>query len=292
MRLPRSLTLLAATTPFVLAAPKVTVPAAGGTLAAGKVSVTFEDDGTSPAISELSTYTVQLMVGGNADDNSLPLTTIVTNGEWSSSLTASGTITAGLAGNTANGFYFKITSVATAGGTYISYSNRFTMSGMTGTTPAEYTTAVTALNGATAGPTPINQIAAAAQTAAAMTGDPYTIPYYLQTGPVKYAPMQPVPPTAITAKTYSPLYPTSSYSLATTYLPLPSITTTQTQAQTFSVSSIENTIAAQAAPTADGSDNAGGTDGSSKKKKRAADSRVEPDEKKRHLANFLARWKD
>jgi hypothetical protein len=54
--------------------------------------------------------------------------------------------------------------------------------------------------------------------------------------------MQPVPPTAITATNTSPLWPTSSVVFASTFLPIPSIVTTLTQANTFSVSSHANTV--------------------------------------------------
>jgi hypothetical protein len=54
--------------------------------------------------------------------------------------------------------------------------------------------------------------------------------------------MQPVPLTAITATNTSPLWPTSSVVLASTFLPIPSIVTTLTQANTFSVSSHANTV--------------------------------------------------
>ncbi|KXL44687.1 hypothetical protein M433DRAFT_162285 [Acidomyces richmondensis BFW] len=253
-----------ALSPFALADVQFTSPAAGASLPAGSITVTWKDSGTSPAISQLTTYTLTLMVGGNTDSNSLPLTTITANGDFSSGNSITGTISPGLAGSTKNGFYLKMISVAKEGGTIINYSDRFTLTGMTGTTPAVYEEAVTALGGSTAGPATVNDVANAAAPAADSTaaqGNEFTIPYNLQTGLIKYAPMQPIPPTQITAKTPTPLYPTSAYTIATTYMPLPSITLTVTQSQTFSVSSIENTIAAAAQPSND-------------------------------MAKFLARWKD
>ncbi|KAK4981879.1 hypothetical protein LTR28_002912 [Elasticomyces elasticus] len=80
-------------------------------------------------------------------------------------------------------------------------------------------------------------------------------------GLTRYAPMQPVPPTKITAKSPTPLYPTSAYVIATTWLPIPTIVKTVTASQTFNVKSMENTAAPAAMPSND-------------------------------MAKFLARWKD
>ena len=70
----------------------------------------------------------------------------------------------------------------------------------------------------------------------------FDVEYTMQTGPTRYAPMQPVPLTKITAKTAKPQYPTSSVVIAKKKLPIPSQQTTVTQSQTHKVSSIENTV--------------------------------------------------
>lgn len=123
------------------------------------------------------------------------------------------------------------------------------MPGMTGTTPTEYATAAAAVSG-TGGPETVNQVANAAPAAnpdAAAVGGvgAYTVPYALQSGLTKYAPMQSVPPTKITLKNFTPLYSTSKYTVATTWLAKPTILTTLTESQTFSVSSMENTVSVE-----------------------------------------------
>jgi hypothetical protein len=114
---------------------------------------------------------------------------------------------------------------------------------MTGVFSAAVTTALATVSGST-GPAAVNDVADAAAGGSTASADEgvYGTPYNLQTGLTKYAPMQPVPPTAITATNTSPLFPTSSVSLAATFLPIPSIVTTLTQVQTFSVSSHANTV--------------------------------------------------
>jgi len=110
--------------------------------------------------------------------------------------------------------------------------------------------ALTTVSG-TAGPaTGSSGLAAAAIPApgAGASGDQWAIPYNQQIGNTKYAPMQPVPPTKITATNTSPLWPTSGVTIATTFLPVATIVTTLTQAQTHVVPSHPNTIAAQSQP--------------------------------------------
>ena len=134
-------------------------------------------------------------------------------------------------------------STATAGGTVTNFSNRFTLTGMTGTFSAAVTTALATVSGTT-GPATVNNVAQAPAAGASGTAAEgvWGTPYNEQIGLTKYAPMQPVPPTAITATNTSPLWPTSSVVFATTFLPIPSIVTTLTQANTFSVSSHANTV--------------------------------------------------
>jgi len=136
-------------------------------------------------------------------------------------------------------------SVSKEGGQIINFSSRFTLTGMTGVFGATVQQGITAVGSDTAGPKAINQVAnsAAGTTAAAgAAGGQFTVPYQLQTGLTKYAPMQPVPGTKITATAFTPLHPTSAYTLATTYMGTPIVATTLTLSQTFSVSSMENTV--------------------------------------------------
>lgn len=150
-------------------------------------------------------------------------------------------------------------STATDGGTITNYSDRFTVTGMTGVTPDTYAKAAAGVDG-TDGPETENNLAnnaAQVGAGAAATGAgaaEYTVPYALQTGLTKYAPMQSVPPTKITLKGYTPLYPTSAYKIATAPLPVGTIATTITQSQTFSVKIQENTVSHDVLPRDDTAD--------------------------------------
>jgi hypothetical protein len=144
--------------------------------------------------------------------------------------------------------FLKIVGVGKAGGTYTAYSDRFSYSGMTGTFNAIVKAGVKDISG-TKGPDAVDATVAAGANPAA-PGAPavpdageYDVEYTMQTGLTRYAPMQPVPLTKITAKgTPKPLFPTSSVEIAKTRLPIPKVQTTITQSQTYSVSSRENTV--------------------------------------------------
>lgn len=244
--------LLTALTAFVshaLADFYFSVPKAGGSYPGGTViDVTLVDTGDAPTTAELSTYNLWLCAGGSTAGSYDKLLEVVTGGTFDT-LTTSVTIPLTTGGDTPLAYFFMLVSTVTAGGTVTDFSDRFTLTGMTGTFSTTVTEALADISG-DSGPVGINTFAAAATTAA--EAGSFTIPYYLQTGLIKYAPMQPLPGTKITATgTPTPLYPTSSYSTATTYLASPSITLTVTDSQTFSVSSAENTIAAVQARATD-----------------------------------------
>lgn len=127
-------------------------------------------------------------------------------------------------------------------GTITVFSDRFTLNGMTGTFPASIESDLNSISGSS-GPRPVNvQVDERQAVQDAVGAGPYAIPYGQQTGLTRYAPMQKVPGTKITATNTAPLYPPSSVKLATTYLPNPTIVTTFTETQTFVVASHPNTV--------------------------------------------------
>lgn len=59
------LTLLAALAPLAFADVEFITPAAGASIAAGTMTVTWQDSGVTPPLSELTLTDLQLLVGGN-----------------------------------------------------------------------------------------------------------------------------------------------------------------------------------------------------------------------------------
>ncbi|KAI9692933.1 MAG: hypothetical protein M1822_004928 [Bathelium mastoideum] len=199
------------------------------------------------------------MAGGNDDSNSIPIVSPSTPQTFQGGNTAAIQVPATSGASTpANAYYIKIVAAASQGGQIVNYSDRFTISGMTGSFPPAIAKAIP---GGTAGPTNQDQVSNNANPAAGADGS--VTPYAEQTGLTKYAPMVGLPPTKISApKNPTPLNPTSAFTIAKTALPIPtSPMTTITASNTFSVSSIENTAAPAAAPSDD-------------------------------MAKFLNRWKD
>ena len=135
-------------------------------------------------------------------------------------------------------------SEVNAGGFVENFSDRFTLSGMTGTFPAEVKKGFSDIIG-TSGPATRSkihvEIRAAADPDAAGAGA-FGIPYSEQTGPTRYAPMQSIPPTSITATNTAPLFPTSSVDILSVAMGTATIQTTVTQPQTFSVASHANQV--------------------------------------------------
>ena len=135
-----------------------------------------------------------------------------------------------------------MTSTEASGGLVINYSSRFTLAAMTGEFGPDIAEALGPGTGTTGPTDPPAAAVGPAPAAANPGGDQFAIPYDQQTGNVRYAPMQPLPPNSITAQNTSPLWPTSSVVIATTFLPIPTVTTTYTQAATWVFTSHPNNV--------------------------------------------------
>jgi len=141
-------------------------------------------------------------------------------------------------------------SVVSTGGTVITFSPRFTLTGMTGVFPAAIQPAIAAGGLGTAGPDSVVNAAAAANPAtgtAAGAAGAFAVPFNEQTGLTRYAPMMSIPPTKITKSVATPLFPTSSVKIATTYLPIGTVDTTVTAPQTMTISMRENPVRSRSA---------------------------------------------
>jgi hypothetical protein len=281
MRIRKALSFLSVFVPLALGDVSFTTPSTAGDSFPGgsPFTVKWADSGVAPSISDLTTYQLALYTSSNAAPVSITpvfwptfnnrtitdvdeLGTVVdagprNNRNWNSlSYTCSwgwwehakclvyhptapntGQQDIKLMGHS----FLQMTSVKADGGSVINYSSRFTLTGMTGTFTPDVIAGLETVTGTTGPPA---QLIAAAGGAAAGTGadGQFGIPYNQQTGLTKYAPMQPLPPTSITQQNISPLWPTSSVPIATTFLPVPSVQTTVTQNPTYVFTSHENTV--------------------------------------------------
>lgn len=134
--------------------------------------------------------------------------------------------------------------------TVVNYSERFSVNGMTGTFSelVQYGLSLTA-NDTSESHQDLKlrkrQVVAAGIVPAK---DVYDVPYPEQSkGLTKYAPMGKRPATTITAKSGPPQFPTSTFSVARAFLPIPTWQTTLTASRTWTDSLIENPVSFVAA---------------------------------------------
>lgn len=238
---------------------KVTRPETGESYAASdSFKITWKDDGEYPKLSEMSMTTLLLCTGSN-DDPTILSTLQDQIDPSDDGVTVS--ISSGLGGQSSRAVYFlRFYSVMTTGGIAVTYSGRFRLTGMTGSFAADVSSENADASGTPSGSTPATTQAAAA-TGAAYTGTAFVSgsalsAYLSQTGRTHSAPMQPVPGTTVTADLSSPqrLFPTSSYSIFTTYGATPYAVTTLTPSRVFTGTSMPNDAATADGPTGTYSD--------------------------------------
>lgn len=197
----------------------------------GKITIDLEwkDDDSSDDfnIKKVDTITVSLCTGDSDEQDCFTKLGTIKSGEtkYSASIDADATI---------NGYYFfQFYSEYKAGET-IQYSNRFQLKGMKGSTAtiASLTIPVTATGEAPAGQT--SDSPEHAEDLSKLS----TVPYTLQTGRTRLAPMQMQPGTKITAKTWSRRFKKSK--VESTYASLkksPNVMTTLTPDWSYSPAS-------------------------------------------------------
>ncbi|RMZ89357.1 hypothetical protein DV736_g3416, partial [Chaetothyriales sp. CBS 134916] len=243
----RKVWLLAACMASAWADVEFLTPAAGSSQSSLTLSITWQDSGTDPPLSDLTSYQMYLCAGGNAVGEYADLTELVKSGDFSTGNSAKATVTTGLGANVKNAYFIKIVSTA-PGGAIVNFSDRFSLTGMTGVFTAKVLAGLKTVTG-TQGPATINDITDTGSSDSTTNPALYTTPYTLQSASIRYAPMPPMAPTSITAKAASSQWPTSAYTVYKSYAGQPNAITTHTLEQTFSVSSREATQAAAGQPT-------------------------------------------
>lgn len=237
-----ALLLLAATA--VHADYDITAPVANAALVASTpITVQFTDNGNVPTFAEMALTRVLLCTGPNSAIHCFD--TAVGTFTPSASLTSYSANLAPLAAMGSNGpYYFQFYSTTSGSGYSIEYSQRFTLTGMTGSYRAssggdtDPPTGSTNLGGSGGGPSQEDLLSL------------NQVPYSLQTGATRYAPVQQQPGTRVTHRlSASQRFPTSSVSLFTTYTMRPLQRTTYTPSWTYTITQAQNYAATQPSPT-------------------------------------------
>lgn len=203
------------------------------------MTITWTDSGSSPTFAQLTTATILICTGSNAEIQcfgAMPLGSgiAVANGQLSVALS---TIEA-VGGD--GPYFIQITALDGTSGNTIHYSNRFTMSGMTGT--------IAATSGGDTTP-PAAQINIALDPSQQSLS--ILVPYTLQTGPTRYAPMQLQPGTTVTRPLSAvQRLPTSAVTLYKSAQGSPNVMTTLTPGWSYVFSSMTNYAPNLPSPTA------------------------------------------
>lgn len=198
----------------------------------GTVSIVVQwiESGSTPTLDDVDTYTFTLITGPNGDQEAvgtlekqipaLSITDFTHTVEFSSSLCGNGL------------FYIQVyANLLKGAGHSTKYTNRFTLTGMTGTTV-----------GSGSGSPPLGEVSLAADSketpaAGGDTSASFTVPYTLQTGSTRYAPMQLQPKATVTATTWSRRFPTSAVSYFTTKMTAPVVASTLTLPWSYTINS-------------------------------------------------------
>lgn len=130
---------------YTTADVQLVTPASGATLAGGAVTLQWKDSGLEPALVAIAAADIVLCTGTNAAPQQL---TTLAGAVALGSLT-SFAVTIPVTIGTSGQYFLKFVSTTGQGSVVITYSDRFTLTGMTGTVPANSGLAVTGPAGTT-----------------------------------------------------------------------------------------------------------------------------------------------
>lgn len=223
---------------YALADVSISQPTAGvsfsglGGTVSFKVSWTDDTDDSddTTSLSKVSKYLILLCSGSNS--NIIPVKTL-SNSVASSARSYDVSLRST---EVPNGNYFVQVCAQFTDGITIHYSLRFRLTGMSGrTSTLTFAGSLLSVAGKD-GPDAQVQLARVAFIASAS----FTVPYDLQTGRTKFAPMQIQPGTVVTHTMYSTRHQTSAYTPFTSLSPSPNVYSTVTQGWDYVVTSLPN----------------------------------------------------
>ncbi|OUM54646.1 hypothetical protein BVG19_g4063 [[Candida] boidinii] len=220
---------------YVKADVNILEPAKGSTFnvsgSSVSVEVQWDDSGENLDLSsEVLSYTFTLLTGTNLDMTKVTVLSSKVAPDSITNYTMSFDIDADVG---ASGSYFIQIYAQAKNGYTLHYTNRFTLSGMTGSE---------APSGA--GNAPMPEVSIVINASASMT-----VPYTLQTGKTRYAPMQLQPGSTVTATTWSRRFPTSSVSYYKSLAGTPICHSTVTPGWSYTLSSFINMATPAPFPT-------------------------------------------
>lgn len=219
-----------------------TAPKAGKAISAsgGKVSVDikWDDDGSDFNFKDIEKYTVSICTGPNDDIECTDLEEVkdAKKKSYTASIDASAF---------PNGWYYFQFYNTYDLGISILYTDRFELKGMKGSSKTFGSTMALSVPLTATGGAPD----AATQGAdASVDSRSFSVPYTKQTGKIRYKPMQTQPGLIISYTSMTRRFPTSSYSLYSTYEKSPNVMSTVTPGWDYTVQSKINNASVAAFP--------------------------------------------
>lgn len=207
-------------------------PSAGSTfdVVGGEVTipVKWEDDGNDPTDDQITSYAFKLCTGPNQPIEGLQLIKGITP----SQVKGNSYDAVFDADNGADGSYFvQIYCSLSNGGYMIRYSDRIQLSGMSGS-----------YKPSGSGPSPDGETNSDdnGQQNDADISKSFTVPYTLQTGKTRFAPMQMQPGSEITVSSWSRRFPSSAVTFYSSFASQPKIISTKTPGWSYTMSSFVN----------------------------------------------------
>jgi hypothetical protein len=209
------------------------------------VSITWIESNANPKLSEIDTYTFVLCSGPNSQIYAAE--TLAKNVKASDISGYSYDLTIDSSAGQ-DGYYYIQILATTAKGWTIHYSNRFQLTGMSGT----YEPSVGAI---TIPPDAQTSLSDGTNTGIiSIDSRSFTVPYGLQTGKTRYAPMQTQPGTTVTKdkSAWSRQFPTSSVSFFSTFKSSLEQASTITPGWSYTISSAVNWASPAPQPSENG----------------------------------------
>lgn len=199
-----------------------------------------DDDTSATSLSKVKQYSIVLCTGSSTSVHAVKsLTTNLPSASTSYSATIEDS-------DGPDGSYFFQVFAKFADGYTIHYTPRFTLSGMSGS--ANTFTSFAGSYFTQTGPQPTAQIDVGGD-ATTINSASFTVPYTLQTGKTRFAPMQTQPGSTVTHTMFSTRYQTSAYTPYSTIRPSPAVYSTITPGWSYAVTSVINTASVAGYPT-------------------------------------------
>ncbi|RAL15031.1 putative beta-1,6-glucan biosynthesis protein (Knh1) [Aspergillus homomorphus CBS 101889] len=240
MKVTHSILFLFALLPQALADVEFVFPSPSAILRTGDVlTAQWRESGRLPHISELIHYDLYLCVGGELAGTHEVAVLLSKDTVFARGNSISFKLDPSISGNTTDTYFLKMISWG-PDASVINFSKDFTITNMAGPNSTSVSQ----------GPSPTiddfaisdgDLIEPVELRKRQVDGEAFTVPYQLQTGPTRYAPMAKKPASTIPARSPTPQFPASAYTIATTYLPPATVEITIAASVTYSVVSIENT---------------------------------------------------